>query len=274
LKCWRTAWFCPAIQHTSRSPRWPTPEKNTLRDAILQADKDHGNKIYEIDIEVSGTILLESSLPNLSGDISAIDDLGRHKTSIQRDASAAPFHILTVDAGETTTLSGLQIGLGNAGSANGGAFDNFGNLTLTGCFLFFNAANSGGAVANEAGASLTVSGTGFFVNMASGSGGDGGAIWNDGALTVQASSSFNGNSASSFGGAIENLTTATVTQASLGRIQISLDQRPGRTGDVDVIEDASGLVREGFHPEGRYPQDELFHLDDEMLDTPFVERDE
>ena len=103
--------------------------KDTLRSAILDADQ-HTNKTYEIDIHVTGTILLESSLPDLANTISIVG-LGTSKTLIQRDTLAAPFRILTVDAGETTTLLGLEIAQGNAGSANGGAIDNFGNLTLT-----------------------------------------------------------------------------------------------------------------------------------------------
>ena len=40
--------------------------RNTLRDAILQADKGPANSPYEIDIAVPGTIRLGSSLPDLA----------------------------------------------------------------------------------------------------------------------------------------------------------------------------------------------------------------
>jgi hypothetical protein len=188
--------------------------KNTLRAAILQANKDHGPRTYEIDITVPGTILLESSLPELTGDISAINGLGSSRTLIQRDTLAALFRLLTVDAGETATLSGLGMTQGKAGSGTGGVIDNFGALSLQNCALFANTAASAGAVANETGASLTVAGASFSGNHVAGGNG-GGAIWNDGTLAVQGGSSFSGNTApSSFGGAIFNATTATVSQST------------------------------------------------------------
>src|SRR5262245_45090552 len=46
--------------------------KDTLREAILQADKGNSSKTYEIDIVVTGTILLKSSLPHLAKPISIV----------------------------------------------------------------------------------------------------------------------------------------------------------------------------------------------------------
>src|SRR5262249_37152277 len=93
--------------------------KGTLRDAILRADKGPSSKTYEIDISVVGTILLESSLPDLANNIT-INGLGANQTLIQRDTLAAPFRLLTVDAGQTASLSGLEMAQGDAGSGNGG----------------------------------------------------------------------------------------------------------------------------------------------------------
>lgn len=173
----------------------------TLRDAILTADQ-HTNKTYEIDILVAGTILLESSLPDLANTIT-IKGLGTGQTLLQRDTLAAPFRILTVDAGRTAVLSGLGITNGDAGGGSGGAIDNFGNLTLDGCALSGNRAASGGAVENEAGASLTATSTNFSSNQAGTYTGTtasyGGGVDNNGTLTVRGGF-FSGNSATDGGG--------------------------------------------------------------------------
>jgi predicted outer membrane repeat protein len=187
---------------------------NTLRNAILQADKDT-NKTYEIDISVAGTILLESSLPDLANNIT-IKGMGVGQTLIQRDTLAAPFRIVTVDAGWTVGLSQMSIAQGSAGSGNGGAIDNFGDLTLTNCNLYSNSALNGGALENEAGASLTAIGTIFSGNQAGTytgtTPGYGGGIDNNGTLAVSGGSSFTTNSATD-GGGINNNGALTVTSA-------------------------------------------------------------
>jgi predicted outer membrane repeat protein len=183
--------------------------KGTLRDAILHADKGPSSKTYEIDIAVAGTILLESSLPDLANTIT-INGVGTNQTLIQRDTLAAPFRILTVDAGQTAALSALSIAQGNAGSGDGGAIDNFGALTLTNCALYANTAGQGGAVCNEAGATLTVTGTSFTGNSASGYGG---AIQSDGTLAASGAW-FANNSAQLAGGGIASDGVATFSGSS------------------------------------------------------------
>jgi hypothetical protein len=221
-----------------------SPKGNTLRNAILQADKAT-NKTFEIDISVVGTITLRSSLPDLANNISIVG-LGTSKTIITCDAALelqSPFRIVTADAGWTVGLSGMMLEQGNAGTGNGGAIDNFANLTLTNCELDSNLAANGGAVENEAGASLTATGAIFTGNQAGsyagstpGYGGgidnngtlttssaffisntatDGGGINNNGALTVGGNCAFGGNSATSqslpdYGGGIDNNGTGTV----------------------------------------------------------------
>jgi predicted outer membrane repeat protein len=180
--------------------------KDTLRDAVLKANK-HADRNYEIDILVTERILLESALPGLAGNVT-IKGLGTGMTLIERDARAGPFRILTVDTGATAALSGLAMAQGDAGSGNGGAIDNRGNLTLTSCSLCSNSAANGGAIENESGASLTASATAFSGNQA-GTGttpGHGGAIDNDGTLTANGGF-FTGNTAAS-GGAIATDGTA------------------------------------------------------------------
>jgi predicted outer membrane repeat protein len=211
--------------------------KGTLRDAILQVDKNAA-KTYEIDITVVGTILLESSLPDLASPISLVG-LGTGQTLIQRDTLAVPFRLLTVDASQTAALSGLTMAQGYAGSGVGGAIDNLGILTLTNCALSGNTASAGGAVANEAVATLTVSGSSFAGNSASNTG-SGGAIWNNGTqLTVQANSTFTCNTAAGFGGAIFNATTATVSQTTF------TTNSAGNGGALENVSGASLTVNPG-----------------------------
>jgi predicted outer membrane repeat protein len=206
----------------------------TLRDAISQADKNT-NKTYEIDIAVAGMITLESSLPDLANNITIVG-LGTGKTVIQRDTVQAPFRIVTVDAGETVALSGLTITEGNAGSGNGGAIDNFGNLTLTSCALSVNSAASGGAVANETGASLTVTGSTFLADAAyfgaTTTAGYGGAINNNGTLTISGST-FTGNFATD-GGAINNNATVTgISQCTFNNNQATTFSLADYGGAID-----------------------------------------
>ncbi|HJZ59200.1 MAG TPA: hypothetical protein VKE74_29920 [Gemmataceae bacterium] len=181
----------------------------TLRDAITVAD-NHADKTYEIDITVPGKIQLQSSLPELKNNIT-IKGAGPGQTLLKRDAQAAAFRALTVDAGWTVALSDIDITLGNAGRGNGGAIDNRGNLTLTDCHLYANSAANGGAVENEKGASLTSIGATFTGNTATNGGG---AIDNAGTLSASGGA-FTNNSAHA-GGAIANFGTATVSQSEFG----------------------------------------------------------
>jgi predicted outer membrane repeat protein len=186
--------------------------KGTLRGAIQQANKGKSTNTYEIDIVVPGAIQLESSLPDLANPIT-IKGLGLGTTALLRDTHAAPFRLITVDAGKTAAMSGMQLGQGNAGTANGGAIDNFGTLTLDTCSLTGNMAASGGAVVNEAGATLIVTNTGFTGNAAGTYTGTqtgyGGAIQNYGTLDVVNHCVFTNNSATA-GGAVNNTGTLTV----------------------------------------------------------------
>src|SRR5262249_2696745 len=137
-------------------------------------------------------ITLKSSLPALANNITIVGN-GVAVTVIQPDTSVVtPFRLLPVAANGTVVLSNLGMSNGNAGSGNGGAIDNFGNLTLTNCNLFGNAAVDGGAVADEAGASLGVTGCTFSGNHSSDTNAPrgGGAIWNLGTLTIGINNTF------------------------------------------------------------------------------------
>src|SRR5262249_7159545 len=176
------------------------------RDAITVAD-NHADKTYEIDITVPGTIQLESSLPELKNNIT-IKGAGPGQTLLKRDAQAAPFRVLTVDAGSTVAPSDNDITLRNAGRGNGGAIDNRGNLTLTDCHVYANSAANGGAVENERGASLTSIGAAFTGNSATNYGG---AIDNAGTLGASGGA-FTHNTAGA-GGALAHFRTPTPSPA-------------------------------------------------------------
>ena len=71
----------------------------TLRDAITMADAGASTNSYVINIaaSASGTILLESALPDLSRNIT-INGLGASNSTVQRDSAASTsFRIFTVD---------------------------------------------------------------------------------------------------------------------------------------------------------------------------------
>src|SRR5262249_38462852 len=108
----------------------------TLRAAIQSADAGSHTDTYAIGFAVAGTIDLQSSLPELTNSI-AIQGPGAASLTIERDAnlSSFPAAILTVDAGQTASLSGLTIANGNAdpGFSIGGGITNAGTLTVANC---------------------------------------------------------------------------------------------------------------------------------------------
>lgn len=177
---------------------------------------------------MKGTIDLQTPLPDLNNSI-AIQGPGTSSLAVMRD-SAFLFTsaILTVDAGQTASLSGLTLANGNNLSAtfsNGGGrgIANFGVLTVSGCTLAGNNATGfdfggipfpgrGGAIDN--GGTLTIRDSLFICNSAE----LGGAIYNNasyGMLDVRGST-LRDNSASDSGGAIyNNAGTATVQESTL-----------------------------------------------------------
>jgi len=100
-----------SVNTLADDPSGPTPGNTTLRDAITQADGGTGNQ-YVIKFAVKGTIDLTSALPALDNNI-AIKGPGAKNLTVQRDPTASPFRIFTVDAGDTVNISGLTIAGGN-----------------------------------------------------------------------------------------------------------------------------------------------------------------
>jgi hypothetical protein len=200
----------------------------TLRSAILTANAGgHADK-FTISFGVTGTIDLQTPLPDLNHSI-AIQAPGAASLTVERAAGASfASAIVTVDAGQSASLCGLAIANGSAGG-----IENDGTLTVVNCAVVNNFAFFGGGINNLLG-TLTVSGSTLSGNSAaSGAGGidndegtvtvsgstlsgncaavDGGAIYNaSGALTVT-NSTLEGNSAGFAGGGIINSNGATLT---------------------------------------------------------------
>ena len=163
----------------------------TLRAAILTADAGKPSDKFTIGFSVTGTIDLQSPLPDLNNTI-AVQGPGAGSLTIQRESTVTfSSAIVTVDPGQSASLSGLTIANGNnltvPGSTvgNGGGIANFGVLTVSGCTLAGNSAQH-----------------------------DGGGIWNAGTLTVS-NSMLTGNTAGDAGGGIINRGTLTVSTSTV-----------------------------------------------------------
>jgi hypothetical protein len=165
----------------------------TLRAAILAADAGSHSDKFTIGFTVTGTIDLQSPLPDLNN---TIDILGPGASSLTVERAARVSFssaIITVDANQAASISGLTIANGNAGGIISG-----GTLTVTNCGVVNNSAagpaalgSFGGGIDNNGGGSLTVSGCTISGNSAN----FGGGISNTfGSLTVTAST-VSGNSA-------------------------------------------------------------------------------
>jgi hypothetical protein len=187
----------------------------SLRAAINTADIGSQNDQYTIGFAVKGTIDLQTPLPALNNSI-AIQGAGAGSLTVERAAGASfSSAIVTVDAGQSASLSGFTIANGDNLSvtfSNGGGIANRGVLTVSGCTLSGNSAgHDGGGIWNTG--TLTVSNSILSGNTA---GDAGGAIFNyAGTLTVTASL-VSGNSAVVGGGiAIDFFGSATINQSTL-----------------------------------------------------------
>jgi hypothetical protein len=186
-------------------------DPSSLRAAIQTADAGSHSDKFTIGFGVSGTIDLQSPLLDLNNNI-AIQGPGASSLEVERAAGATfASAIVTVDAGQTASLSGLTIANGNAGG-----IENEGSLTVSGCVLSGNANfgsfsfGVGGAILNNSG-TLTVSGC----TLSRSSAIRGGGIENDGGLTTVSGSILSGNSAHDGAGIDSNGGTVTVSDSAL-----------------------------------------------------------
>jgi len=176
-----------------------------LRYAITQADQTPGDNT--INFAVTGTVALNSALPDLSNTTGLTDIEGPGAASLTVARSSDPgtpaFRIFTIDAGVNVKLDGFTITGGHVDDDGGGIW-NQGDLTITGCTisgnsggdLNFNVRQSGGGIFNRG--TLVITGSTISGNGADG----GGGIFNKGDAKV-VSCTIVGN-ASTYGGGIRN----------------------------------------------------------------------
>ena len=147
------------------------------------------------------TYELTAALPAISQDLTIAGNDATVERSLAPGTPA--FSILTVNPDVDLSVSNLNFRNGGSGAGGalgdtpaGGAIDNGGNLAVSGGNFTDNTAADGGAILNGDG-SLNVTDAVFADNTAN----NGGAVENNGAM-VLAGSTFTGNTASEFGGAV------------------------------------------------------------------------
>jgi len=176
-----------------------------------------------INFNVSGTITLGSTLPNITaaGGALTIDGTGRSVTISGNNATT----IFTVDAGATVNLQNITVanGKNTAFPAEGGAFKNSGSLNITNSTFSSNGTSSsqsrGGAIFSAAGATLSISSSTFSSNNVSSAWCEGGAIYIQGGIAAIVNSTFSGNSATcqsnpNGGGIFVNSGTVSITHST------------------------------------------------------------
>ena len=177
-----------------------------LRYVITQADQTAGDNT--IDFAVTGTITLNSALPDLSNTTGLTDIEGPGASSLtvaRSGASGTPdFRIFTVDADVQAEITGLSISGGSSDGAGGG-IENSGILTVTNSTIADNSAGGNGGGIESSGI-LTVNDS-TIVDNSTGMQNVGGGIDNDGGTTNVTDSTIDDNSSGWFGdggGGIEN----------------------------------------------------------------------
>jgi hypothetical protein len=182
---------------------------NTLRRAIETADAGAASNSYVIDIQVPGTIKLESRLPSLEGNI-RIQGLGANRSTVERDAHAPEFRIFYVPQRAAVSLIGLTIANGvEPGGLSGGGVANDGTLAVTYCTFTHNTAGLGGALANGGSGLTALVNCAFSDNSARFYGG--GLDNTPGGRVTMVDCTFTRNTAVSNGGGVDNGAYASVT---------------------------------------------------------------
>ena len=119
-------------------------------------------------------------------------------------SGANAYGVFEIASGTNVSITGLTIVSGSA--TNGGAIDNFGELTISDSTISNSTATSGGAIDNEVG----------------------------GTLTVQ-SSTLSFNSATTAGGALDNAGTANLTNTTIADNSASMGAGISNTGVLTII---------------------------------------
>jgi CSLREA domain-containing protein len=219
----------------------------SLRQAILDANSNPGDDT--INITVTGTIPLDSALPDLSTNMT-ISGPGARLLRVERNTTDR-IRIFTITAGATVNISGLRVsegftadGADGGNAVSGGGIFNSGTLNLTGVNVVNNRTGrglapisggtfggDGGGILNASGATLTLlnctvrnNETGPGGRGGIGGGGSGGGIHNSGTLTITNSTIFanragEGDGSNSFGigGGILNTGVITLTGCTIAQ---------------------------------------------------------
>lgn len=176
-----------------------------LREAILAADTnlpvdacppgDPGSDTITFLPGLSGTIVLTSSLPHISQDLT-IDVPPPAAITVSGNKSYHPFLVMN---GVTLNLSNLTVADGSTGGGGGGVFIDGGTLIVNNVVFSGNQAvgNNGGAIYNSSGTLTIISAT-LFNNITTG---NGGGIFSNGSSTI-ANGTIYSNSAALSGGGI------------------------------------------------------------------------
>lgn len=205
----------------------------SLRQAIESANASAEPNTIEFNAALNGTIILSSALPALVGEL-LISGPGAAVITVNGNSLYQPFF---VPSESTVTITGLTIENGLA--QFGGGIGNEGDLTVTDCVLANNNAEfSGGAIDNfdgsvivsqsrlsgnttdengvGAGVANTADGTISIVEstLTGNTAGFGGAVDNQGTLTI-VQSTLSSNNAAEYGGAIENAGTLTIQNSTV-----------------------------------------------------------
>lgn len=137
----------------------------SLREAML--DNNEAGAGF-IEIEVPGTITLQSALPDIERDVS-IAGLGADQTDIHRDEGAVGFRIFSLPIGVQAEISGLTVSNGESSSGGGAGILSRGDLTIESCVIRDNDAidtiQQGGGVSAQGG-NITLMGSAILSNSA------------------------------------------------------------------------------------------------------------
>ena len=190
------------VNTLSDDPNGPVQQNTvTLRDAILTGNNGPPFPAITFNGTPGGTITPQKALDPIKTSYN-INGPGSSTLTVNGNGNAGS--IFTVNAGVTSTISGLTI-TGGTG-ANGGGIYNQGNLTLNGIILDNNqTVGNGGGIYNDTGAELNLQtvtiGTIGNPNQATQGGG---GLYNLGSVTICCDSVIIGNSAGGGGGGIYN----------------------------------------------------------------------
>ncbi|MFT6288926.1 MAG: CSLREA domain-containing protein [Alcanivorax sp.] len=193
--------------------------ENANNNAATNADCAAGTGADTITFNLSGTITLVSTLPNITDAVGLTIDGAGQTVTISGNNTV---RVARVDTGASLTLNNLTIANGFVAGDFGGGINNSGTVTVTNSTFSGNSANSGygGGIANfGSGGTVTVTNSTFSGNSANSGYGGGIANYSNGGTVTVTNSTFSGNSGTSgFGAAIANASigggTVTITNST------------------------------------------------------------